>query len=301
MRDTTYVGFHTGTWGRGRRTDADAVATLRLALNGYDWDIPSRRAPLGFTGNTLHPEILDRTVFEWFFSTIMFTRHVIGVDAAFGWPTGFRSFIDGVLPDPMPTNDDIIKNPILYREGERFIYELLDVLPKSVLDYADSTTKAQAVIGILKKRVGAHVAFTGRSESGRWCELDTIVVETSPQIAEYDPAFKRNRIELFADINRTLKAQGKPSLKNVEKAALSSALIAMGIDQAICNPGDGDSYYVVPSGMLPIGDRASGEGSDLFFAWKCNPSLFKGEGFASFPISRKVQEKVAKRKKVRAD
>ena len=297
MRATTYVGFHTGTWGPGRRTDADAVATIRVAVNGYDWDLPSRRAPRGYTGNTLHPEVLDRTVFEWFFNTVMFTRHVIGVDAPFGWPTGFRSFIDGKLPDPMPTTDDIIRNPILYREGERFIHDLLDVVPESVLDYANRATKAQAVNGILKERVGAHVSFTGRADRGRWCELDTLIVETSPDFAEYDPAFKRKRRELFADINRTLKAQGKPSLKIVEKEALSSAIIAMELDRAICNPGDGDTYYVVPSAMLPIGDRASGEIS-MLFPWKCDPTRFGAEGFPSFPISRKMQEKIAKRKKV---
>lgn len=297
MRHTTYVGFHTGTWGPGRRTDADAVATICVADRGYDWDLPSRRAPRGFTGNTIHPEVLDRTVFEWFFNTVMFTRHVIGVDAPFGWPTGFRSFIDGTLPDPIPTNDDIIKNPILYREAERFIYDLLDVIPESVLDYGDRSTKAQTVIRILQSRVGAHVSFTGRSEMGRWCDLHTIIVETSPQFAEYDPAFKRKRRELFADINRTLKADRQPSLNNVEKAALSSALIAMGLDQAVCNPGDGDTYYIVPSGMLPVDDHAIGEKSTMLFPWECDPSHFSSEGFPSFPINRKVQERIAKRKK----
>ena len=308
LRNTTYVGFKFGTWVPSRRTEVDAVATLQIGLNGFDWDLPSRRAPRGLTGNTLHPTVLDRTVFEWFFNTRMFSRHVFGVDAPFGWPVGFRSFMDGVMPNPMPEMGDLVENPILYRECDRLAFDLLGVEPVPMLDQGDSIAKAQTVIRILQQRVGAHVGFVGRTERGSWCDLDTIIIETDPVCADWNPAFKKVRRSLFAQINRSLQEQGKPRLKTVEKSALSSALIAMGTDQAICDPVDSDTLYFTPSGLFAHGDAWRGswdakrDRTESFVSrdqveidldgksskWPYDASKYQTEGFPMYPVSTKA-------------
>jgi hypothetical protein len=313
-RETTYVGFHGGNWAPKRRTEVDAVATLQYGLNGLVWDIPSRNAPRGLTGKTLHPAVLDKTIFEWFFNTLMPVRHVIGIDAPFGWPTEFRSFIDGELPSPMPEVGDIKDNPVLYRDADRFAYELLGVKPNTMLDRGDSVTKVHTVIRILQERLRAHIAYVGRSKSGRWRDLDTIILETDPVCAEFEPTFKRRRRSLFARINKELAASKKPRLKTAEKAALSSALIALELDALLCSPlteGTGNPMYIAPEGLLPDGDMLGANrschrpehglnmdrSSDGRAHWTkyFDSTRLATQGLPAYPIDPKKYDRVAKK------
>lgn len=287
--DTTYVGFSTGSWVPEGPSNVDAVASLQVGLAGYEWDLPSRHAPRGLTKNSLHPAVLDKTVFKWFFDTLAPVRHVIGVAAPLGWPVGLRPLMDGKTPEPLPVVGDIVLNPILYREAARFIHDLLGIEPLSVLEDGDRISKAQAVVRILQQRVGAHVGFVGRSDRGKWDELDTILIETAPDCAEYEPAFVKERRRLFAEVNRSFNAQGKPRLNRSEKQALSSALIASGLDSAICSPGRSGAMYIVPSGLRTLQDdqERSNIGQtaicDQTFS-RYDSSRFETEGFPSFPI-----------------
>lgn len=310
-RDTTYVGFHGGDWTPSRRSEVDAVATLTHGRDGLVWDLPSRRAPRGLTGNTLHPAILDQTIFEWFFNTIAPTRHVIGVNTPFGWPMEFRSFLDGGMPSPIPHVDDTSANPVLFRESDRFAEELLGVEPDSMLHHADSVTKMHTVMRILRERVNAHVAFIGRASNGTWYDLDTLIVETDAFCADFSSAFKKTRRELFARINKELVANGKPRLKVPEKVALASALIALGLDQAICDPVENNTLYLVPDGLLPVGDvqptrrhtyadifHADNLNADEESEWKkhIDRKRIQYEGFPTYPIDKKKLERWVKKK-----
>jgi hypothetical protein len=313
-RETTYVGFHGGNWSPKKRTEVDAVATLQYGEVGLIWDIPSRRARRGLTGKTLHPAVLDKTIFQWFFSTELLKRHVIGIDAPFGWPTEFRSFIDGELPSPMPEVGDIKDNRVLYRDADRFAYELLGVESDTMLDNGDSVTKMQTVIRILRERLRAHVAYVGRASSGGWCELDAIIIETDPVCAEHEPTFKRRRRKLFGRINKELAAAGKPRLKTVERAALASALIALELDTLICSPsveGEASSLYLAPDGLLPVGDHARSsclrreQSGDLIVERSTNEGgnwwryldreRIATQGFPAYPIDPKKYDRVAKK------
>ncbi|MBU3680282.1 MAG: DUF429 domain-containing protein [Candidatus Kapabacteria bacterium] len=308
---TTYVGFHGGIWTPKKRTDVDAVATLKYDDLGLIWDIPSRRAPRELTGVTLHPSVLDQTIFDWFFNTLLPARHVVGIDAPFGWPRGLRPFLDGAKPSPMPEVEDVSDNPVLYREADRFAERLLGVEPETMLHHGNRATKMQTVVRILQERVGAHVAFVGRATSGTWSELDTILVETDPILAMHDPRFKQRRRKQLAQIEMKLANQGEPRLKKAEKLALSSALIALELDQAICNPEPSRSVYLIPDGMLPVGDAvrrtAVYDGPDNrrslvddlgdYFDWQLHldPDLLPHEGFPSYPIVKRYLERVDKK------
>jgi hypothetical protein len=84
LESTTYVGFHGGIWTPSLRSEYDAVATLEWGALDLIWDLPSRRVESIIEGSSLHPSVLDETIFTWFFGTLMQTRHVFGIDAPFG-------------------------------------------------------------------------------------------------------------------------------------------------------------------------------------------------------------------------
>jgi hypothetical protein len=282
-----------------------------MGLTDLEWDIPSRRAPRELEANTLHPAVLDETIFEWFFNTLLPVRHVIGIDAPFGWPRGFTSFVGGVNPSPLPDVDDELNNPILFREADRFANKLFSIWRETMLNAGDRVTKMHAVIRILQQRVGAHVAFVGRATSGTWSELNTILVETDPLLAMYDPKFKQRRRELIARIELELANESKPRLRKAEKLALTSALIALELDQSICNPEPSRTVYLIPDGMLPVGDSIRrtveydgpvGRGSLLVdfnhdFGWHLHldPDLLPYEGFPSYPIVKRLLDRLGRK------
>jgi hypothetical protein len=311
LESTTYVGFHGGIWTPSLRSEYDAVATLKYGDKDLVWDLPSRRVENRIKGSSLHPSVLDETIFTWFFGTLMQTRHVFGIDTPFGWPRGFTSFMGGVNPDPLPDVEDESNNPVLYREADRFAEKLLGVWPETMLNDGDRLTKMQTVVRILQQRVDAHVAFVGRASSGTWCRLNTIVVETDPYLATFDPRFKQRRRELLARINMELAFDGKPRLRRSEKSALTSALITLELDQAICNPTPSRTVYLIPDGMLPVGDKMSDnqeydcqDGPQLVANdldrksdWRneLDHDLLPFEGFPAYPILKKHLDRLGKK------
>jgi hypothetical protein len=106
-------------------------------------------------------------------------------------------------------------------------------------------------------------------------------------------------------------ANGKPRLKDPEKVALASALIALGLDQAICEPVESSTLYLVPDGLLPVGDvhstvdRSRQEFVSLYYDadesrdWQAhiNRKRIQYEGFPAYPIDKKKLDKWLQKKR----
>ena len=156
----------------------------------------------------------------------------VGIDAPFGWPESFVSFLDSHRDDALASFSYVEKSPILaFRETDRYVESTFSVRPLSVSTDRIGLTAIRGSVIQARLREAGHPVF--RDGSGR-------VVEVYPAVA-------LKQWGLAGGSYKGAHASALTAL--VDRLLVAAPWLDMGVFADVCRTSD-DAFDAVVSAMV---------------------------------------------------